>query len=103
MFLPSALDGYEWSASLPACFTTWERPPGIHLIGGWLGTREDEIMAGESQCSSGIIEIKVRAGRPGFSSRQEQLWNFFLVTASSLTSGPTQLPIQGIPGALMWR
>jgi hypothetical protein len=35
--LTSALDGGEWSASLPGRFTPRERAPGIHWIGGWAG------------------------------------------------------------------
>jgi hypothetical protein len=37
--LTSALDGGEWSASRPGRFTSRERAPGIHGIGGWLGPR----------------------------------------------------------------
>jgi hypothetical protein len=38
-FLTSALDGGEWSASLPGLFTPRERVPGTHWIGGWVGPR----------------------------------------------------------------
>jgi hypothetical protein len=34
-----ALDGGEWSASRPHCFTPRERTPGIHWIGVWVGPR----------------------------------------------------------------
>jgi hypothetical protein len=37
--LTSALDGGEWSASRPSRFTSRERAPGTHWIGGWVGTR----------------------------------------------------------------
>jgi hypothetical protein len=37
--LTSALDGGEWSASRPGRFTTRERGPGTHWIGGWVGPR----------------------------------------------------------------
>jgi hypothetical protein len=37
--LTSALDGGEWSASRPGRFTTRERDPGTHWIGGWVGPR----------------------------------------------------------------
>jgi hypothetical protein len=37
--LTSALDGGEWSASHPDHFTSRERAPGTHWIGGWVGTR----------------------------------------------------------------
>jgi hypothetical protein len=36
-FLTSALDEGEWLASCPLHFTTEERTPGIHWIGGWMG------------------------------------------------------------------
>jgi hypothetical protein len=38
-FLTSALDGGEWSASCPGRFTSRERDPGTHRIGGWVGNR----------------------------------------------------------------
>jgi hypothetical protein len=38
-FLTSALDGGEWSASLPGRFTPRERASGSHWIGAWLGPR----------------------------------------------------------------
>jgi hypothetical protein len=37
--LTSALDGGEWSASRPGHFTSRERAPGTHWIGGWVGPR----------------------------------------------------------------
>jgi len=37
--LTSALDGGEWSASLPGRFAPRERAPHTHLIGGWVGPR----------------------------------------------------------------
>jgi hypothetical protein len=38
-FATSALDGGEWSALRPGRFTPKERAPGIHWIGGWVGSR----------------------------------------------------------------
>jgi hypothetical protein len=38
-FLTSTLNGGEWSASRPGCFTPRERAPGTHWIGGWVGPR----------------------------------------------------------------
>jgi hypothetical protein len=37
--LTSALDGGEWSSLRPGSFTPWERAPGTHCIGGWVGPR----------------------------------------------------------------
>jgi hypothetical protein len=37
--LTSALDGGEWSALRPSRFTTNERIPGTHWIGGWVDPR----------------------------------------------------------------
>jgi hypothetical protein len=37
--LTSVLDGGEWSASRPGSFTSKERAPGIHWIGGRVGPR----------------------------------------------------------------
>jgi hypothetical protein len=38
-FLPSALDGGEWSVSRPGRFTPWERAAGTHLTGDSVGLR----------------------------------------------------------------
>jgi hypothetical protein len=38
-FLTSALDGDEWSASLPGCFTTGENAPDTRCVGGWVQSR----------------------------------------------------------------
>jgi hypothetical protein len=38
-YLTSALDGGEWSAPHPGCFTPRERAPGTHWIGSWVGPR----------------------------------------------------------------
>jgi hypothetical protein len=38
-FSTSTLDGGEWSASLPGCFTRGERALGTHRIRGWVGPR----------------------------------------------------------------
>jgi hypothetical protein len=35
-YLTLALDGGEWSASCPDCFTPRERASGTHWIGGWV-------------------------------------------------------------------
>jgi hypothetical protein len=37
VFLTSALDGGQWSASRHCRFTLEERTPGTHWIGGWVG------------------------------------------------------------------
>jgi hypothetical protein len=39
IFLTSALDGGDWSASLSGRFTSRERATGSHWIGGWVGPR----------------------------------------------------------------
>jgi hypothetical protein len=39
VFLTSALFGGEWSASCPDRFTSEEKAPGTHWIGGWLEPR----------------------------------------------------------------
>jgi hypothetical protein len=38
-FLTLALDGCEWLASCPSCFSSWERAPSTHWTGGWEGSR----------------------------------------------------------------
>jgi hypothetical protein len=37
--LTSALGGGEWSVSRPGLFTSRERDPGTHWIGGWVSPR----------------------------------------------------------------
>jgi hypothetical protein len=39
IFLTSALAAGERSASRPCRFTPFERAPGTHWIGGWVGPR----------------------------------------------------------------
>jgi hypothetical protein len=39
VFLTSALDGGEWSASRPGRFTPGEKTPGNHWTGVWVGPR----------------------------------------------------------------
>jgi hypothetical protein len=39
IFLTSALDGREWSASRPGRFTPWVIAPDTHWIGGWVDPR----------------------------------------------------------------
>jgi hypothetical protein len=39
LFLASAPDGGEWSASRPGRFTPGERAPGTAWIGGWVGCK----------------------------------------------------------------
>jgi len=36
-FFTAALDASEWPASRPGRFTAWERAPGTHWTGGWMG------------------------------------------------------------------
>jgi hypothetical protein len=38
-FFTSALDGGKWSASRSGRFTTRERAPSTHWIGGWVGSK----------------------------------------------------------------
>jgi len=42
--LTLALDGGEWSASYPSCFTTRESAPITQWIGGWVGPRAGQDM-----------------------------------------------------------
>jgi hypothetical protein len=39
LFLTSALDGGEWSASGPDCFISGEGAHGAHWLGGFMGLR----------------------------------------------------------------
>jgi hypothetical protein len=37
----TAVDGGQWSASHPGCFTSRERGPGTHGVGCWVRPRTD--------------------------------------------------------------
>jgi hypothetical protein len=50
--LTLALDGGEWSASCPSCFTPRERAPGIHCIGGWVCPRAVLVKSGGEEKNS---------------------------------------------------
>jgi hypothetical protein len=39
IYLTSPLDGAEWLGSRPGRFTSEEKYPGTHWIGGWVGPR----------------------------------------------------------------
>jgi hypothetical protein len=45
IFLTSALDRGEWSASRPGRVTPGERAPGTHWMGGWVDPRagQDDV------------------------------------------------------------
>jgi hypothetical protein len=45
IFLTSALDGGEWSASRPSRFFPRESVPGTHWIGGWMGRNNKKVFA----------------------------------------------------------
>jgi hypothetical protein len=47
------------------------------------------------------IKAKLEAGRPWFNSPQGQLCPFLSATASRFALGPTQPPIQWVPGAVI--
>jgi len=49
LILNMVLDGGELSALRHGRFTLWEEPPGIHLIGGWMGHRARIIFDEESR------------------------------------------------------
>jgi hypothetical protein len=78
-FLPSALDGGEWSVPCPCRFT-----PGTHWLGG-SSRYSDWLQA---------VRPKDRNSSPG------RVKNFLFYTSSRLALRPTQPPIQWTPGAL---
>jgi hypothetical protein len=59
-FMASSLDGGEWSASRFDCFTSGERAPGIHWVGGWVGP---------SSGLDAVDEGKISYLLPGMESR----------------------------------
>jgi hypothetical protein len=52
--LTSALDGGEWSASVPAVLPPRERAPGTHWIGDWVGPRA---------CLDAVVKKKIPSSR----------------------------------------
>jgi hypothetical protein len=62
-FLSSTLDGGEWSASCPVCFTARERALGTHWIGGLGGPQSRSGDCGEEK----IYTV------PGIEPRQSSL------------------------------
>jgi len=58
--LTSALDGGEWSASCPGCFTHSKRAPGTHCIGGWVGPRASLDMVVKRKIPSPQWEMNPR-------------------------------------------
>jgi hypothetical protein len=66
VFLISALDGGEWSASRPGRLTPG-REPGTHWIGGWVGLRGDlDDMEKRKFLSTSELELRP-LGRPAYS------------------------------------
>jgi hypothetical protein len=55
--LTLALGGGEWSASSPSHFTSRERAPGTHWIGGWVGPRAI-LDSGKEKNSQPLPEIE---------------------------------------------
>jgi len=58
--LTLALDGGEWTALHPSCFTPKERAPGTHWIGDWVGTRVILDMVMKRKISSPCQESNPR-------------------------------------------
>jgi hypothetical protein len=53
------LDGGEWSASLPDCFTSGERTCSTYRIGGWVGSRAgmDVLKKRDISCSLQALNL----------------------------------------------
>jgi hypothetical protein len=72
-FLTLALDGGEWPASHPGCFTAGERAPGTHWIGGWVGPR----------ASLEAVEKRKILPQPEFEPWLSSLWPIAISTELS--------------------
>jgi hypothetical protein len=79
--LTSALDGGEWSASRPGCFTPKGRAPGTHWIGGWVGPRAilDAVVKRKIPSPSGNRTLEPRSAIPLTATqpvkKYSSLWN----------------------------
>jgi hypothetical protein len=67
----SLLVGSEWSASGSGRFSPWDRTPGTHCIGGWVGPRK---------CPDNVERRKIlphpgtRTPTPGRQARSQSLY-----------------------------
>jgi hypothetical protein len=86
--------GVQNVPSVPVCFVV------IHNYCTWASSasRYSPYVSGAMRTTYGIA-TGLRAGRPEFNSRQGQEI-FLYATASKPALGPTQPPIQWVPGAL---
>jgi hypothetical protein len=94
-FLTSESDGSEWSASRPGCFTPWKESFGTHWIRGCVGHRagSDAVAKRNKKITASAVN-RIPLVQP-------ISWRIFLLaTAFSLALGPTQTPIQRVPGVL---
>jgi hypothetical protein len=59
-FLTSTLVGGEWSASRLDRFTSGERAPGTHWIGGWVGPRAGLDERDSNSDPSAVQSVTIR-------------------------------------------
>jgi len=62
--LTLALDGGEWSASRVCRFTPGEISPGIHWIGGWVGSKSRAGRGGEEKKSPCPVRNRTPLNQP---------------------------------------
>jgi len=63
-FLTSALDGGEWSTSRLGRFTSGERAPGTHRIGGWMDPRAGLVAVVKRKIPQPLRGIEPRSSNP---------------------------------------
>jgi hypothetical protein len=91
--LTSALDGCEWSASLPGRFTPRGRAPSTHWIGGWGGPQSRSGHGVEEKNSQPLPRIEPRS--PDLPAPSQSLyrlsypgsWSFLYLFNFVLTMG----------------
>jgi hypothetical protein len=111
VFFTSALLGGKCSTSRPGRFTSGERAPGTHWIGGWVDLRAglddvEKILAPTetpNRSRDNLVGIVTSYGlddRGGLSSGPGGVKNFLLSRSSRPALRCTQPPIQWVPGTL---
>jgi hypothetical protein len=68
VFLTSALDGCEWSASRAGRFTPKERDPGTHWVGGWVDSSAGLDAVVKRKIPSPCRDSNLRSSRPSLSA-----------------------------------
>jgi hypothetical protein len=93
-FLTLALNGGEWSASLPSHFTPRERAPGTHWIGSWVDPRASLDVVVRRKIPSPYQDSNPPIIQPIAHSHASQNTEFNIMSEVPLTSQCMSLTVQ---------